>query len=300
MSRKSSVFLWTLAVLACCVTPQLASSQPLRRVSGAYELEVLVDGLPARSFEQRGESYVLGSEGRRYVLRVHNRSARRVEAVVTVDGLDVIDGKPGDYKNKRGYLIDAYGSVDIDGWRLSQREAAAFRFAPIAESYAAKTGSARNVGVIGVAVFPERRIPAPRPTYVPAPWRDSSEPLDGLGAARESAAASPPSAADESHAASSAGPAGRTEGSARRSRSGLGTEFGEAVSSTIHEVQFVRANASQPAAVLGARYNDRAGLYALGIDVDGLSEPSDLALRQSADPFPSQRFARPPTDWRRD
>jgi hypothetical protein len=314
MSRKSSVFMWILAVLggflACCVSPQPASSQALRRVTGAYELEVLVDGVPVRSFEYGGESYVLGSEGRRYVLRVRNNSGRRVEAVVTVDGLDVIDGKTGDYKNKRGYLIEAHSVLDIDGWRLSDREAAAFRFAPIADSYAAKTGSARNVGVIGVAVFPERKVAPPRPTYVPTPWRDYSDDARAprssgdLGAMRESEAA--PQPAPTSQAPTSF--EGRAEAprdssatsSARRSRSGLGTEFGEAVSSTIREVQFVRANATQPAAVFGARYNDRAGLYALGIDVDGVNEPSDLALRQSASPFPSQRFAKPPTDWRRD
>jgi hypothetical protein len=91
------------------------------------------------------------------------------------------------------------------------------------------------------------------------------------------------------------------EAAARHARSGLGTEFGEAVYSQIRQVEFVRAHASRPAALLGARYNDRAGLYALGIDVDRLDEPSDIALRQSADPFPvSRRFARPPTDWRRD
>jgi hypothetical protein len=73
------------------------------------------------------------------------------------------------------------------------------------------------------------------------------------------------------------------------------------VSSEIHQVEFTRANAGHPATMLGARYNDRAGLYALGIDVDGCDESCDLALRQSANPFPtSRRFARPPTDWRRD
>jgi hypothetical protein len=91
------------------------------------------------------------------------------------------------------------------------------------------------------------------------------------------------------------------EKTARRSRSGLGTEFGEAVSSEIHQVEFTRANAGHPATMLGARYNDRAGLYALGIDVDGSDESYDVALRQSANPFPtSRRFARPPADWRRD
>jgi hypothetical protein len=86
----------------------------------------------------------------------------------------------------------------------------------------------------------------------------------------------------------------------RRSRSGLGTEFAEAMSSHIEHVAFVRAHPTRPSSVLGARYNDCAGLYALGIDVDGREQPSDLALRQSANPFPSQHYARPPADWRRD
>lgn len=90
------------------------------------------------------------------------------------------------------------------------------------------------------------------------------------------------------------------ESKAKRSRSGLGTEFGEAVSSEIHEVQFTRANPNEPSSLLGARYNDRAGLLALGIDVDG--DQHDLALRQSASPFPVSRrpYARPPADWRHD
>ena len=39
-----------------------------------------------------------------------------MEAVVSVDGRDVIDGKPADFRNKRGYLVPAWGSVDIDGF----------------------------------------------------------------------------------------------------------------------------------------------------------------------------------------
>jgi hypothetical protein len=311
-----------LCALISCAVPQPVASQPLRAEAGAYELE------------HAGETYVLGQEGSRYVLRIHNRSGRRIEAVVGVDGLDVIDGKPGDFANKRGYLVDAYGYVDIDGWRLSNREAAAFRFAPIGESYAAKTGSARNVGVIGVAVFPERIVRQPRPVYVPsAPYVDpypapadkrSSYDSDGLEGRSEAKAGAPrereaqaPASASMGHASGNASPSKAersddgldglaeaprsSDAATRRTRTGLGTEFGEAVYSQIRHVEFVRAHASRPAALLGARYNDRAGLYALGIDVDARDEPADLALRQSADPFPvSRRFARPPVDWRRD
>src|SRR5207244_1392157 len=55
-------------------------------------------------------------------------------------------------------------------WRISNGEAAAFRFSTVDESYAARTGSGREVGVIGVAVFPERYVPpapTPRPVEVP-------------------------------------------------------------------------------------------------------------------------------------
>jgi len=48
------------------------------------------------------------------------------------------------------------------------------------------------------------------------------------------------------------------------------------------------------------RYNDRAGLLAMGIDVDGRTyQPDDSGLRRTADPFPVShtRYARPPSDW---
>ena len=89
---------------------------------------------------------------------------------------------------------------------------------------------------------------------------------------------------------------------AKRSRPGLGTEYGEAVSSPIYEVEFVRANAGRPAAFLGAHYNDHDGLLAMGIPVDGPQTCEDDAdLRNSADPFPASdgRYAAPPPGWRR-
>jgi hypothetical protein len=270
----------TVLALVSCAAPPRAESQALRTQVSDYELEVLVDGEPVRTFAHRGQSYLLGLEGARYVLRIHNRSGRRIEAVVTVDGLDVIDGEPGDFANKRGYLVPAYGSVDIEGWRVSERQAAAFRFAPIGQSYAAKTGRARNVGVIGVAVFPERVVrPAPRPMQ-PYEYGADADRAGSSEAKAEAPASSAPASA----------------GAERRARKGLGTEFGEAMYSQIEHVSFVRANPTRPAFLLGARYDDRRGLISLGIDVDGRR---DEALRESASPFPlSQHYARPPHDWR--
>ena len=301
--------------VACAAPTRNAESRPLRPEAGGYQVEVLVDGTPTQSFWHEGETFVLGHLGDRYTIRVSNHTGRRVEAVVSVDGRDVIDGKPGDFARKSGYLVPSWGQVEIDGWRLSQQQAAAFRFSSVADSYAARMGNARNVGVIGVAIFPERLYrPAPRPVYPTVPYRHESENLrdsygsNGAGEDTSRAAPAPRAStsaqaqtesADEVRPAAKAAAAPGESYAPRRSRPGLGTEFGEAVSSQIREVEFVRANRSEPAAVLGLRYNDRAGLIAMGIDVDGpWCCSDDSSLRRTAEPFPvSHRWARPPSGW---
>jgi hypothetical protein len=283
--------------LAALVLFAALPSQALTDRSGPYEFQVLIGGSPASTFRLGGETFVLGHLGERYTLRVFNHSGRRIEAVVSVDGRDVIDGKPGDWREKRGYLVPPWSSVDIDGWRLSQQEAAAFRFSTVSDSYAAKTGNAREVGVIGVAIFPERWYPPPRPLYPsrPAPWngglRDDLEgPQRGNSAprAKENAPAPTPPASPSAPLAHKSA-----------ERPGLGTEFGEAVSSQVTEVPFERA-LHRPEVVIGARYDDRAGLVALGIEVDG-GVLTEAELRHGAEPFPvvERGYAAPPHGWRR-
>ena len=311
-----------LAAATSCAAAPLPAGAPLRDRTGAYEVEVLIDGSVAPTYAHDGETYVMGQLGARYTLRVHNHSGRRIEAVVSVDGRDVIDGKPAELRNKRGYLVPAYGTVDIDGWRISRAEAAAFRFSSVPDSYAARTGNAREVGVIGVAVFPERYVAPPvvrrPPIYPRYYYDDESAPHDGYGglgrsdkgAGESSGAAEPPPAPSSAPAprseapmaeGSSGGGYDRAEKKSARGRSGLGTEFGEAVSSPTYEVEFVRANPSRPAVVLGLRYNDRDGLIAMGIDVDGPDYAywREQDLRKTANPFPSERrYAAPPPGWR--
>jgi hypothetical protein len=278
------------AALLACAAPLGAQAQPLRDSAGAHEVEVLVDGSPTPRYFHAGESYILGQLGRRYTLRVWNRSPRRVEAVVSVDGRDVVDGKPGDFRRKRGYLVPAGGFVDIDGWRLSEHQAAAFRFTSVADSYAARTGGARHVGVIGVAIFPERLL-RPRP-MLPAPRSENAP--DRSRGARDEAQGAPAGEAEASRAARAP--------SAPSARPGLGTQFGEEVHSPVQEVFFVRENPNHPGVILGVRYNDREGLYALGIDVDGRGYAGgDAWLRGTASPFPvsNRRYAAPPPGWNR-
>ncbi|HEY2729618.1 MAG TPA: hypothetical protein VGK52_06720 [Polyangia bacterium] len=300
---------------------------PLTSALGGYELQVLVDGVPAPTFFERGGTYVLGELGARYTLRILNHTGRRIEAVASVDGRDVVDGHPADFRNKRGYLVPAFGQVDIDGWRLSRAEVAAFRFSPVADSYAAQTGSAREVGVIGAAIFPERYLPRPRPRPLERPYTDpraSSSPYpererhpeaddladkrspragDSSAKSSREAAPAPSAAPGPSGGAPATSDAARGYAESSR-RPGLGTEFGEAVGSSVREVTFVRGSASFPTVVLGARYNDRDGLVALGVNVEpdmcaGWACDRDLDLRQAANPFPvvERGYAPPPPCW---
>jgi hypothetical protein len=332
-----------LLVADSCAASPLPGARPLRDRAGGYELTVLVDGVPARTYTHDGETYVLGQLGSHYTLRISNHTGRRVEAVMSVDGRDAIDGRPADWRSKRGYLVPAWGSVDVEGWRISHAQAAAFRFSSVPDSYAGRTGSARDVGVIGVAVFPERYLP-PRVYRVPPPYRPYPYPYprsfdddsrrgdaESGSAPRSSGAgpgkvekapaggapapAAPPSAMAPRDAAPEAGGGAYGKGSRseaqpypQRNRPGLGTEYGEAVQSPIYEVEFVRANPSTPSVVLGARYNDREGLLALGIPVDSPYDQTcygdsydDGDLRRTADPFPvtDRRFAAPPAGWQR-
>ena len=149
------------AFVAFASSPALAWEAPPG--AGPYTLELVDEsgrGLPA--FERRGQAWVLGRRDQRYLLRVRNGSGRRIEVVASVDGRDVVDGRKASYE-KRGYIVDPWSEVVIDGFRLSQDAVAAFRFSSVRDSYAARTGDARDVGVIGAAIFPERRRFVPRP-----------------------------------------------------------------------------------------------------------------------------------------
>jgi hypothetical protein len=287
--------LFVLAALAlvACARPDLAAAAPAR--SGAYTLDLVDEaGAVLPTFQHRGRTYVLGVPGQRYLVRVRNGTGRRIEVVASVDGRDVRDGEASDW-NKRGYLVEPYGELRVDGFRLSEASVAAFRFSTVSRSYAARMGDARDVGVIGAAVFTERRPPevamAPPPSD-PTPWYGKK------GSSSRSADAAPEAGAPSAAPA----PAPRGDLAQKRSerRPGLGTEFAEEHHSEVQWVRFERASAS-PDAMVSLRYDDRPGLLALGIDVDGRRAASDDAsLRRNADPFRrNPGFAEPPPAWRR-
>jgi hypothetical protein len=281
-----------VVALAACVDPRAASARPLEAParSGAWSVELVDEsGAVLPMYFQAGRAYVLGTLGRRYAVRVRNGSPRRAEVVVSVDGRDAIDGKPASF-SKRGYVVAPWGEVLIDGYRLSEASVAAFRFATVPRSYAARMGDDRDVGVVGVAVFPEREaIRRPLP-YVPHDAAGERAEAHRGGSLGPTAAAPP--------APAGAAPTLSAEPQRKVERPGLGTEFGEERASPVVEVAFARAR-SQPDAVIALRYDDREGLVALGIDVDrhGTGWRDEASLRERASPFRGSAWAEPPPGW---
>lgn len=133
--------------------------------------------LPAASVGS--ELWAVGEPDARYSLAIANDTSSAFEVVASVDGLDVVDGRPAAF-DKRGYIVDPFSSVVIDGWRTSEETVAAFRFSSIEDSYAERMGDGRNVGVIGAAFF--RQAPTAWDEWRPheeTRRRDTADPFPG-------------------------------------------------------------------------------------------------------------------------
>ena len=98
-------------------------------------------GQPLNTYYHRGKTFVLGEHGHRYVIRVRNRTAQRIETVISVDGRDVISGRSGNYGSQRGYVIGPYDTISVEGFRRSMNHVAAFRFTNRSDSYAGRMGA---------------------------------------------------------------------------------------------------------------------------------------------------------------
>lgn len=222
------------------------------------DVRLVCDGSPCEEVYGRGQRYVVANFGQRYTVALTNRSARWVEAVVFVDGRSVVDGHRPSTRS-RGYLIPPYEQIEVEGWRTSASEVAAFRFTSAGDSYAGRVGDTSQLGTIRVDVFPERGGATwiPRPTPIPyGGWDDGVDAGSGRGAESES-----------SPKRESAGAAAAPESRRWRDydRQNLGTEYGESRWQPVTERDFVRADPHRPAQVLTLRYDDRHGLVTRGV-----------------------------------
>jgi hypothetical protein len=215
----------------------------------------------------RGEYWVAGESGARYAIYVHNQLAERLLTVTSVDGVNAVTGETASW-NQNGYVLDSYMDYQITGWRKSDSIIAAFAFTAPPNSYAERTGRPENIGVIGVALFRERRAEAP-----PIAW--SGTIAGGLAAA--------PRQAEGGRSASAAPFRGdvvnRPEMPALPAPA-LGTAHGEQEVSYVGHTTFVRLHAD-PDELIRIRYDSRENLIAMGIIRPSRSYPAHIP-----NPFP--------------
>jgi hypothetical protein len=201
-----------------------------------------------------GDRHVAGEPGHEYEIRIRNHGYGRVLAVTSVDGVNVITGRTAS-PDQSGYVVESHGRVEIDGWRKSMEEVAAFYFTALPDSYAARTGRPENVGVIGVALFQEA------PIYAPVAERES-----GFTANAVPAPAPKSSDAHEERA---------------RDDSRLGTGHGQRLDSGAVYTQFERAS-SKPDDIIRIYYDSRRNLVVRGV----IPRPHHRYAQRQPEPFP--------------
>lgn len=145
-------------------------------------MDVLVDGVPVRTIAYAGRRYLpVKQMGAEYEIRIRNHGSRRIAALVSVDGLSVINGRPASDWSP-GYVVDPHSSILIKGWRRDLERVAAFSFEPRDDSYAARMGHPENVGVIEMLAIEEAaRYPRPMPLERTDSARGVLKATPGLG-----------------------------------------------------------------------------------------------------------------------
>ena len=280
-TRRS--FLAFAAAVALIVAGPALSRDPARALV-SVDVYDRNDGTSLAFYLKDGQRYIVGTPGHEYAVRIRNCTGERILAVASVDGVNVVSGETAS-PEQSGYVIDAWGSVEIAGWRKSLERTAAFYFTDLGNSYAARTGRPANVGVIGVAVFREKPAPI---TYWPQRDKIAADARSEARAdAPASAAAPEPQGAPRAQESDSAKAEGAVDQASRALASKLGTGHGRNETSYAQRVRFERAN-DTPNETLAIQYDRHENLIAMGV------LPSPRYAQRTPDPFPGMRFAPDP------
>jgi hypothetical protein len=110
----------------------------------------------ADEYYHQGNFWIEGREGNDYCIELRNHTTRPAMFVVSVDGLDVLQGQTAG-ANSPGFIVPAVGVTVVQGWNINNQQAAAFLFTRKSTSYVNQIGgSTTNTGVIGAMVFAEK------------------------------------------------------------------------------------------------------------------------------------------------
>jgi hypothetical protein len=249
------------------LSPPARASHPVREIPGnLVDVQVLVGNRPTPLFQAPGRHdrrYFEAVKGKNYALSLRNTTGERIGVLITVDGLNVVDGERSSLANHEAmYVLDPWETAEIRGWRTSLEEVRRFVFVDERRSYAERSGKANgDMGWIRVLAFRE----------VGGRWRPETRELGRMQEDERSANEAPPAAGAPSpadggraRAQSEEGLASKSHG-ADRDESNPGTGWGRRSRDVVQRTHF-RPEA-WPADTVVLRYEYASGLAALGIDL---------------------------------
>jgi hypothetical protein len=270
--------------------------------SAQYELSVCPLGRrPADEYYHQGQVWVEGREGSTYTLRFTNRGPTRVLAIFSVDGLDVLKGKPAGHLSE-GYVVNGNSTLDIPGWKLDNATAAEFFFSRSNKSYVAKIGgNVNNTGVIGAMVFREAQpLQWAQPLTYTATAGTLSQPTSwGINASGWNGHPGVPASLNNMYAGSISHTATTARGVGALSQNAIqdvGTGFGQATAWNTVNTTFNREHATVPNAIMAIYYDSAKNLQRRGIVLK-----TKYGTDTSNNPFPaytSSSGATPPPGWK--
>jgi hypothetical protein len=245
-------------------TPRWNSSNFETTADGQLvDVQLMVDGQAAPLYASPrawDRHYFQAFKGRNYAIAVRNNTGRRIGVLLSVDGLNVVNGEKSSLsRNEPMYVLDPYERTVIRGWRASLQTVRKFVFVDEQRSYAERTGQANgDMGWIRVLAFRENQ---------PLAWgriwdggkrneldKNESQPYSERGQAA-------PAPSEESFRQGQ--PQTNSRDYSGSAPSNPGTGWGDASHDPVHEVRFVAESRATDQLIL--RYEYETGLRALGI-----------------------------------
>jgi hypothetical protein len=226
--------------------------EPVERVrevgTGPLEVSVRIGSRTAPLYQKASAPdrwYLEARERARYEVVVRNTSSERIAFVMSVDGLNVINGERTSLgAHEAMYVLDPFAQTTIKGWRRSLSTVNRFVFVDEERSYVERMGRGNgDLGWIRVAAFREQR-----PVGV---WRD------GGGRAREES----PRASGKAAPEASRGPRAGVQSEGDLAHPGTG--WGQEEKDWVRRVDFDPQPFACATAIL--RYEYKPALVALGI-----------------------------------
>jgi len=177
-------FFLAAGILAC-------PSAPAGALGSAVTLELCTDQagpLPLYPVSAPGgtrKAYAEAVRGASYRIRVRNTLSCRVGLVIAVDGRNIISGSQSWLgSGERMYILSPGETQEFAGWRTAQDKVNRFYFTTVEDSYAAAFGDTSAMGVVAMAVYPEK-FTCPPPPSSPGIRRFRCEDSTGASAAPE-------------------------------------------------------------------------------------------------------------------